>query len=377
MRKKAFSPYCGAATLALAAALSASPASAGFQWGEREDVGAVQSTTPYVSASPPPVSTAASSAPTNRPEYISPLIITGGETRPMAAPTLSNSSAAPAAVVPSPISAAPAAAPIATGDAGLTTFSVSPAPAPASAAKRDTRIDLANETISLGSPPPVAPSEIVKGFASQVPLGLALRQVLPSQYNFAVDQGVDVETLVSYKGGKPWNETLKAMLVPAGLDYHQQGNLITVGKQASAVAAPAPVLAAIAAPAPVPTPMLQPLPAPASAIIPQKMEFLAPSAEKPVAVPRLEGWTAERGDTLHKVLANWCARAGVELKWLAEYDYPVEGSAHFNGSFEEAVRSLIAGFETAKPQPIGELHINQRAGQNVLVVHVRGNSYTN
>jgi hypothetical protein len=106
--------------------------------------------------------------------------------------------------------------------------------------------------------------------------------------------------------------------------------------------------------------------------------FTAPSVEIPsVNVNSAEGWTAERGDTLRKVLIDWCRHAGVELQWLAEYDYPIEASAHFNGGFEDAVRNLLAGFDSARPQPIGELHTNPNAGQKVLVVQARGNSYSN
>jgi hypothetical protein len=96
-----------------------------------------------------------------------------------------------------------------------------------------------------------------------------------------------------------------------------------------------------------------------------------------VSAPFADGWSAGRGETLRKVLTGWCSRAGVELKWLAEYDYPIEATARFNGGFEDAVRSLLAGFDGARPQPFGELHANARAGQKVLVIQTRGNSYTN
>jgi hypothetical protein len=88
-------------------------------------------------------------------------------------------------------------------------------------------------------------------------------------------------------------------------------------------------------------------------------------------------WRAERGETLRKVLTDWCARANVELQWMTEYDYPIEGSSHFSSGFEDAVRGLLAGFDSARPQPIGELHDSATAGQKVLVVQGRGNNYTN
>jgi hypothetical protein len=122
---------------------------------------------------------------------------------------------------------------------------------------------------------------------------------------------------------------------------------------------------------PQPQQFLQPMQLPKA----KDAAIMATPAERPSA--NVDGWTVQRGETLRKVLTAWCGKAGVELKWLAEYDYPVEASAHYNGGFEEAVRSLFAGFDGARPQPIGELHVNPRAGQDVLVVQARGNSYTN
>ncbi|MDD4615678.1 MAG: TcpQ domain-containing protein [Alphaproteobacteria bacterium] len=389
MPQKAFFPYCGAWTLALGVVLSSTSAHAGFQWEDRTDAGAVQ----IISPSLP--STTKSSGYSGKPEYISPLIITGDPVRAhqpaMAAPsegvaTVSQAVApatvaapsSPASLLPRegvvnvtslPAPSAPSSAAVnASSEAGLTTLSVSKALQPTAAvAKPSGKIDLSTEKISAPAPS----QEVVHGFASRVPLALALRQVLPADRGFSIDQGVDKDTQVSYKGGKPWGETLKAMLAPVGLDYREQGGIVTVARVA---AAPAPASASALTPTPVPlAPALQPTKTQESG------HFLAlpmPS-ERQANVPAYDGWSAQRGDTLRKVLADWCSRAGVELKWVAEYDYPLEASAHFNGAFEDAVRGLLSGFDQARPQPIGKLHINQRAGQNVLVVQVRGNSYTN
>ena len=89
----------------------------------------------------------------------------------------------------------------------------------------------------------------------------------------------------------------------------------------------------------------------------------------------VDTWTATRGDTLHKALQEWSRRAGTEFEWLAEYDYPLQASISFTGTYEEAVRSLLSGFEDAHPQPVAELHANPGAGQMVLVIQTRGNSY--
>ncbi len=330
MPTRTFSALCGAATLAVGFALWAPPVQAGFQWSEPKESSAyLGSASQDISVSPGIVS---------GPEGVSP-VISGAPVYP-SAPSLSSVGGA-----------------------------------------RD-KYDLATETISmspvlaspLGAPgaPPVG-GEVVQGFATRVPLALALRQILPGNYNFSLDPGIDANTLVSYKGGRPWGETLKGMLSSVGLDYRLAGTVVTV---AHASVAP-PTVDALPAPGQSPSLQVQPLRYMQPTALPRVRDAQVVTASPEKGAVNTEGWSANRGETLRKVLSNWCSRAGVELKWLSEYDYPIEASAHFSGGFEEAVRSLFSGFDSARPQPIGELHVNPRAGQDVLVVQARGNSYTN
>lgn len=108
---------------------------------------------------------------------------------------------------------------------------------------------------------------------------------------------------------------------------------------------------------------------------PPPLRFSGPSSAS-IPSAAVSTWAAMRGETLHKVLEKWGHQAGVEIDWLAEYDYPLQASVAFNGTFEDAVRSLLSGFEQAHPQPIAALHANPSAGQMILVIETRGNSYT-
>lgn len=249
---------------------------------------------------------------------------------------------------------------------------------------------------SLGTLPMAAsPDTMVQGFANNVPLAVALREVLPPGYGFSIDQDVDLGTLVSFQGGKSWRETLQAMLQPADLVMREQNQMIAIGRSQglTGVVAPPPEVAMNNAPAPSmsasPTPTNVPAwPGPAAygprPAIAQPVVTLphAPPPPPPVSSSRMSStgivdtWTASRGDTLHKVLEDWSHRAGAEFEWSAEYDYPLQASISYTGTFEEAVRDLLSGFEEAHPQPIAELHANSGAGQMVLVIQTRGNSYT-
>lgn len=62
-----------------------------------------------------------------------------------------------------------------------------------------------------------ADAPVVEGFANQVPLSVALRQILPTSYGFATADGVDMGASVNWRGGRPWPVVLDEALQPLGL----------------------------------------------------------------------------------------------------------------------------------------------------------------
>lgn len=270
--------------------------------------------------------------------------------------------------------------------------------------------------------PAVTPKEdVVRGFADNIPLSVALRQVLPQDVGFSVAQDVSLGTLVSWKGGAPWREVMKRMLSPVGLTIKEQDHLVQVVRATGVQftgsaddASPASSLSvstggssvdiSVGSSAQKESVNLPPASA-SSRGIPDRNApggvapgYLAPptslisSSSAPATKPEVsplpvsmhspyvmsntvDAWTANKGDTLQKVLETWARRANVELSWQAEFDFPMQASASFTGSFEVAVRSLLMGFQDAQPQPVGYLYNNQAAGQTVLVVQARGNNY--
>ena len=252
----------------------------------------------------------------------------------------------------------------------------------------------------------------VSGFADKIPLAVALRQVLPADVGFSVDRDVMLSTVVSWRGGKPWRDVLHDMLIAVGYDFRDQGQMVRIVRAAGqtnvagTLSAPASAMAAadavpvesapvvmpkpnnnhvLQASAPVPAPVLIDGNKPAHTLqLPPNMRSAtqaeplvvssAPAPSSSFAVS--EVWTANRGDMLRKVLENWARRANVEINWMAEYDYPLQASLNLTGSFEEAVRNLLAGFQEAQPQPVATLHKSTTAGQTVLIVEARGNNYS-
>ncbi len=66
------------------------------------------------------------------------------------------------------------------------------------------------------------------GFGADLPLALALNQVIPSEFVHSFALGVDPGTTVSWQGGKPWDQVLNDMLRPAGLTAVIKQNTVTI-----------------------------------------------------------------------------------------------------------------------------------------------------
>lgn len=339
---------------ALGLCVQPSLAFAGFQWVSPSDTVVA----PAPTLLPPSVQTwpaapAAQAAATKAPEVLSPVIITGNSGVPSMAPTMAPSLSVVPSTMPSET--------ISTS-ANVANVNVVPETVPVVGGKQPLAVAVLAPVSNSATVFSTSPAtDIVHGFAKQVPLAVALRQILPAGYGFSVDPDVDLGVLISFQGGKPWRNTLRDALEPAGLVIREQGQMVAVGHAMVAASVSTPIIA------PIPTPQMVAVPA----------GTLAPVvATDSKSVPAVEDWHAERGDKLHKVIESWAQRAGIELNWMAEYDYPLQASFSYTGTFEDALRNLLTGFQDAHPQPIAELHSNSSLGLKVLIVQTRGNSYS-
>lgn len=74
---------------------------------------------------------------------------------------------------------------------------------------------------------------MVEGFANDVPLTVALRQILPRGVMYSVADNVDVGTQVSWTGGRSWQAALDEMLGSVGLQSVYSQNMVVVQKAAT------------------------------------------------------------------------------------------------------------------------------------------------
>jgi len=385
----------------LCTALFVPAAHAGFQWTAPSNVPAAASRTgsamPHVPAAPvaPVVSeglasdgmVSAGAIPTtpDGPATAAP-IYGQGPNGPMTDDPITWN--APAAAPRAPVSIMPAPAtqvPVPVTAAAVMATPLAPAPQPAAM--------IASAATVTSAPMAVAPTPVgygayenAEGFGNDLPLVMAIRQVVPASYGFVFDDGINLSTNVSWQGGRPWNLVLNDILSPLGLRAQINAKVVSIlpanagfqqvsttgpmvssdimNTRASATAIAPAIAPAITYSAPVVAP----------AVI-QGQAFAA----TPVAAGRMDlgattTWTAPRNSTLRNILEDWSKRVGVELYWASEYDYPVQSAVSINGSFEEAVQTLLKGLNESKPRPLGRLHPNLPNGPAVLVIETRQSS---
>ncbi len=123
--------------------------------------------------------------------------------------------AAPAPMSPAPMSTAPVSS------------------APVTAAPASTWTPPANNDMAAAPMSSEPAGDVLTGFGSDVPLVIALQQVVPAGYQYSFAAGVNPGVSVSWQGGKSWQGVLADMLAAQGLGFRIQNSAVIVGNFAS------------------------------------------------------------------------------------------------------------------------------------------------
>ncbi len=70
--------------------------------------------------------------------------------------------------------------------------------------------------------------EEASGFGSDIPLVLAMQQIVPADYSYSFDSGINPGVRVSWNGGKPWNQVLDAALASSNMHAVISGNTVWI-----------------------------------------------------------------------------------------------------------------------------------------------------
>lgn len=130
--------------------------------------------------------------------------------------------------------------------APITPVETLPAPVTAPAIEAETETLPSPSPEILAAPAPAGPFADVVGFGTDIPLALALGQIVPAEFAYSFASSVNPGLKISWEGGKPWNQVLNDALAAHNLRADVAGTAVVVrqGKQAHApVTAPVNTLA--------------------------------------------------------------------------------------------------------------------------------------
>lgn len=396
-----------------------STAQAGFDWTPPPVPAAAPSVapapqvdgplTPEPDAPPVPVG-AVESAPVQR--HPVPLEVNNSKDAPapMVAPTAEKVAEK---ATPAPAAAEPLPTPEPTPTA---TATPEPAPAPAPTPVAAAKPVVAPTSAYVGEP-------VVEGFGKDIPLVIALRDIVPAKYAYAFSPKDIAGTKISWRGGKPWQDVLKAALdtVDFGMQVTDTQVLIYAKQYKSDAAPTSPTSKAPSAPPQPPAaPVAEAKPEPESAPVSYPAESAATTSEatsdplpltetqsadtkpsqpqtaeeqeaamkaatpvtpaptvesdKPLVTSAMDlnatrKWQARPGTTLRQTLEAWAKDTNVELNWSTPYDYPINNAFYFDGKFTQAVDSLLSSYGGENPSPKGRLYPNLPEGPSVLMIN--------
>lgn len=231
---------------------------------------------------------------------------------------------------------------------------------------------LAPAAAAIPSEPVVQAEAPVEGFGKDIPLAIALREIAPSKYAYSFNPRDLGGAKISWRGGKPWREVLQSALTPLNLTMVVTDNVILISQKHTPVSAvsqsaPAPVSAATEEPMPL-------VEAPKSDVVSDAVSAPAPAEKAPLVTGAVDmksvlKWEARPGTTLRKTLESWSKLASVELNWSTAYDYPIQSSFYFDGTFSDAVASLLSSYGGESQKPKGRFYPNLPEGPSVLMIN--------
>lgn len=274
-------------------------------------------------------------------------------------------------------------------------------------------------------------ADAIEGFARDVPLVLAVTQIVPPEYKFVFDEEIDPGMVIDWQGGQSWDLVLENLTRSYDLNIAIADRVVYIKRPDS------DNFVEYFAPKPASTPFVPD----ASGYAPAMVAENQPESNEPISLAQdmsdasqddlqavdmaemsfgdplpllpdlIDGmpasvddddegyemtslqpeqitkkalsigkskkdqledpkniWKATSGQTLRAILKNWSESLGVSLVWAADFDYPVQAEISIKGSYVDAVTTLLDGLSDADPRPLGRLHKNKTTGKPVLIV---------
>ncbi|MES2728888.1 MAG: TcpQ domain-containing protein [Pseudomonadota bacterium] len=330
--------------------------------------------------------------------------------------------------------------------------SAAPAPGPAQVMKEELALPMPGENLSdltpvkhdapaatmkmpAASPAPASEHSVVAGFGRDLPLAIALEQIIPAPFAPAPAEDVKMGQTVTWEGGKPWPDVLAATLAPLGLQSKIDGKNVRIEPKTkpqfptpdttdiavtdAAADTMEPIDLApphdmggthgtVATPGNMDTAMVDDLspnqprrnvmtqPAPDISEPPPPMisdsdlengldspgfDYSPPTQSGQMAVPiaaappadtgRVDVWTALAGQDLRATLDAWSHRVNVKLVWESPYMYAVQDTDSGARPYSDAVTALLDQFSSNGVGPKPQATLYQGSGMEPAVLVIR------
>lgn len=199
------------------------------------------------------------------------------------------------------------------------------------------------------------------GWAKDLPLALALRQVVPAEFSIK-ENGVSLNRNVSWGGDRPWDQVLGSLA--------NTGDFVAHIDWASKEVSLAPRLGEAARPV---VQTASPSRANSSSFsVTERVPQTFVAAQRPIAPPAIQ-WSLDPALTLRENIEQWGKKAGWTIIWEGA-DYPIAAKANFAGDFaspEGPVAKLIEAYESSDQPLIAKLTTMDR------VLYVRNKFHEN
>ncbi|MCD8497277.1 MAG: hypothetical protein LRZ85_03860 [Alphaproteobacteria bacterium] len=193
---------------------------------------------------------------------------------------------------------------------------------------------------------PVNNASVLEGFGSDIPLVMALQQIVPPEYTYSFASGVNPGESVSWEGGKSWAQVLSEMLSQEGLRasitgksiqireglYDQRADASLAAPSAEDLAATMPAAGAEEPEKPIATPV-------------EKVE-----AVPPVTPPEILA-QAPKGPT--RVLGRISENGGLQVQEIKE-TVQIQGSPEAAARARHDVTERALGLEDASAEVVPE-----------------------
>lgn len=258
----------------------------------------------------------------------------------------------------------------------MTATTITPAPVATPASSVVTMSSSAPAPIAVADEANTPPRTTVDGFGTNIPLSLAIEQVVPSSYTVVYQTQLDPDTIVSWVGGRAWDKVLEDMVYAHGARVRVTGaQVILYPPTAAPIVIPAPVVVSAPTKAPVAVsvpPVMAPDPLPARVVndvsaVPamppgagpapvaarprvsvveptvQTVDVMAaaPSSGNQYDPSQVDIFSGRTGETVRDILVRWGRIAHVNVAWQMDQDLTLPHSFAVNAPFPRAVEKLF------------------------------------